>query len=162
MPGGREPSGWQFEDASQRKTNLLAVSLAPRAHLGTPVYAPQPQSYVLEHTAALGRVLACGSTLLTLLRGRACRFCCHPHPGPSRLQRPAGHYDTCPYGRRKAGGEKTYPCAPSQHPPHPPTLNPLLLFWAGVQWCQCKVSPDVGDMPSEVTETMLSFYRQGN
>lgn len=53
LPGGREPSGWQFKDDSQRKTNLLAGFQAPMEYLGTPACAPKPRSHVQEDTAAL-------------------------------------------------------------------------------------------------------------
>lgn len=47
LPGGREPSGWQFKDASQRKTNLLAGFQAPVAYLGPPALgAPKSRSHV--------------------------------------------------------------------------------------------------------------------
>lgn len=77
---GSHPAG-SSRMPPREKHNLLAGSLAPRAYLGTPVYAPQPQSHVLKHTAALGRVLACGSTLLTLL-GQGLQIPLPPLPRP--------------------------------------------------------------------------------
>ena len=77
---GSHPAG-SSRMPPREKHNLLAGSLAPRAYLGAPVYAPQPQSHVLKHTAALGRVLACGSTLLTLL-GQGLQIPLPPLPRP--------------------------------------------------------------------------------
>lgn len=39
----------------------------------------------------------------------------------------------------------------------------ILCSWAGILSFQCKVSLDVRrEMPSEVTETMVPFYRSGH
>jgi hypothetical protein len=95
LPGGREPSGWQLQDASQRKTNSLAGFWAgPVAHLGTPAWVLILPSWnlltpCLEAEPGGSGYIACQTT-----------------------QRTAGPLQSIALRTEKAGGTEKHPSVP--------------------------------------------------
>lgn len=108
---------------------------------------------MLKHTVALGVVSACGST------------CSDSAATPTQAHKPRGLLVTMthvPKNKERLERQKNLILHPELWPSPPSTLGPLLLFWAMVLRFQYKVSPDVmGELPSEVIKTMVSFQRYG-